>query len=130
MTTKPKILHADVSNLHHSQRKTLYSFCFVVSTFKIQTLSLLLLTFTLKNPIFACTVYVVWQKSNETNFLLTMNFILFTNQGYLFYPELDGKRSCRPVLTERLVTEGCWLRLVWTLKNWYSRIQLNSWCNE
>ena len=27
-------------------------------------------------------VYVVWQKSNETDFLLTMNFILFTNQGY------------------------------------------------
>ena len=26
--------------------------------------------------------YVVWQKSNETDFLLTMNFILFTNQGY------------------------------------------------
>ena len=26
--------------------------------------------------------YVVWQKSNETGFLLTMNFILFTNQGY------------------------------------------------
>ena len=25
---------------------------------------------------------VVWQKSNETDFLLTMNFILFTNQGY------------------------------------------------
>jgi hypothetical protein len=25
----------------------------------------------------------VWQKSNETDFLLTMNFILFTNQGYL-----------------------------------------------
>ena len=25
---------------------------------------------------------MVWQKSNETNFLLTMNFILFTNQGY------------------------------------------------
>jgi len=24
----------------------------------------------------------VWQKSNETYFLLTMNFILFTNQGY------------------------------------------------
>ena len=23
-----------------------------------------------------------WQRSNETNFLLTMNFILFTNQGY------------------------------------------------
>ena len=26
--------------------------------------------------------YVVWQKSNETDFLLIMNFILFTNQGY------------------------------------------------
>ena len=24
----------------------------------------------------------MWQKSNETDFLLTMNFILFTNQGY------------------------------------------------
>jgi len=24
-----------------------------------------------------CTTYVVWQKSNETDFLLTMNFILF-----------------------------------------------------
>jgi len=24
----------------------------------------------------------VWQKSNETDFLLTMNFILFTNPGY------------------------------------------------
>jgi len=27
-------------------------------------------------------MYVVWQKSDETDFLLTMNFILFTNQGY------------------------------------------------
>jgi len=27
---------------------------------------------------------VVWQKSNEIDFLLTMNFILFTNQGYPF----------------------------------------------
>ena len=26
--------------------------------------------------------YVVWQKSNETDFLLTLNFILFTNEGY------------------------------------------------
>jgi len=25
---------------------------------------------------------VVWQKSNESDFLLTMNFILLTNQGY------------------------------------------------
>jgi len=24
----------------------------------------------------------VWQKINKTDFLLTMNFILFTNQGY------------------------------------------------
>jgi hypothetical protein len=24
----------------------------------------------------------MWQKSNATDFLLTMNFILFTNQGY------------------------------------------------
>jgi hypothetical protein len=27
-------------------------------------------------------MYEVWQKSNETDFLLTMNFIIFTNQGY------------------------------------------------
>ena len=27
-------------------------------------------------------MYVVWQKSNENDFLLTMNSILFTNQGY------------------------------------------------
>jgi len=26
--------------------------------------------------------YVVWQKNNETDFFLTMNFILFTHQGY------------------------------------------------
>jgi hypothetical protein len=26
--------------------------------------------------------YTVWQKSNETDFLLTMNFILFMNQDY------------------------------------------------
>ena len=25
---------------------------------------------------------MLWQKSNETDFLLNMNFILFTNQGY------------------------------------------------
>jgi len=28
------------------------------------------------------TTYVVWQESNETDFLLTMNFTIFTNQGY------------------------------------------------
>ena len=27
-------------------------------------------------------MFVVWQKSNETDFLLTMNFILFRNQGH------------------------------------------------
>jgi len=27
-------------------------------------------------------MYVVWQKSNDTGFLLTMDFILFTIQGY------------------------------------------------
>jgi len=38
----------------------------------------------------------VWQKSIETDFLLTMNFILFTNQGYplqnssLGQPHSDG----------------------------------------
>ena len=26
--------------------------------------------------------YEVWQKSNETDFLLSMNFIIFTNQGH------------------------------------------------
>jgi hypothetical protein len=26
--------------------------------------------------------YEVWHKTNETDFLLTMNFILFANQGY------------------------------------------------
>jgi len=29
-----------------------------------------------------CVSYVLWQKSNDTDFFLTMNFILFTNQGY------------------------------------------------
>ena len=32
--------------------------------------------------LYNCTLYVVWQKRKETDFLLTMNFILFTNQGY------------------------------------------------
>ena len=30
----------------------------------------------------SAVTYVVWQKSNETDFLLTINFILFKNQGY------------------------------------------------
>ena len=36
--------------------------------------------------------YVVWQKSNETDFLLTMNFILFTNQGYPLQTSSLGQR--------------------------------------
>ena len=34
---------------------------------------------------------MVWQKSNETEFLLTMNFILFTNQGYLLRISSHGQ---------------------------------------
>ena len=34
---------------------------------------------------------MVWQKSNETDFLLTMNFILFTNQGYLLQKSSLGQ---------------------------------------
>jgi len=56
-------------------------------------------------------LYVVWQKSNETDFLLAVNFILFTNQGYplqnssLGQPHSDGG-VVSVVLT---VLEGfCW----------------------
>ena len=35
--------------------------------------------------------YVVWQKSNETDFLLTMNLILFTNQRYLLQNSSLGR---------------------------------------
>ena len=31
---------------------------------------------------YTIAIYTVWQKNNETDFLLTMNFIPFTNQGY------------------------------------------------
>ena len=34
---------------------------------------------------------MVRQKSNETDFLLTMNFILFTNQGYLLQTSSLGQ---------------------------------------
>jgi hypothetical protein len=33
----------------------------------------------------------VWQKSDETDFLLTMKFILFTNQGYTFQNSFLGQ---------------------------------------
>ena len=45
---------------------------------------------------FLSVSYTVWQKSIETDFLLTMNFILFTNQSYplqnssLGQPHSDG----------------------------------------
>jgi len=45
-------------------------------------------------------MYVVWQKSNETDFLLTMNFFLFTNQGYLLQNSSLGQlRSDRGVVS-------------------------------
>ena len=44
---------------------------------------MLFLSYSVQTPVqHLRDMYVVWQKSNETNFLLTMNFILFTSQGY------------------------------------------------
>jgi len=54
---------------------------------------------------------VVWQKSNETDFLLTMNLILFTNQGYPFKIVPLGSYTAMEVLFPLFVTvlEGfCW----------------------
>ena len=34
---------------------------------------------------------MVWQKSNETDFILTMNFIFFTYQGYPLYSSTIGQ---------------------------------------
>ena len=48
----------------------------------------------------------------------------------MLYPMLDGKMSVMPVVTERLVTAGCWLRLMWTLKNCIHESNFNSWCVE
>ena len=65
-------------------------------------------------------MYEVWQKSNETDFLLPMNFILFTNQGYslqnssLGQLHSDGgvvsivRSSAGRLLLEYL--SACWLR--------------------
>jgi hypothetical protein len=33
----------------------------------------------------------VWQKSNSPDFLLTMNFIIFTNEGYPFQNSFFGQ---------------------------------------
>jgi len=38
--------------------------------------------------------YVVWQKSNETDFILTTNFILFANQGYPLQDSSFGQLHC------------------------------------
>ena len=38
--------------------------------------------------------YVVWQKSNETDFLLTMNFIRFTNRSYPLQNSSLGQLHC------------------------------------
>jgi len=49
--------------------------------------------------------YVVWQKSNETDFLLTMNFILFTNHGYPL--QITATEALFPLFVA--VLEGfCW----------------------
>ena len=55
--------------------------------------------------------YVVWQKSNETDFLLTMNFILFSNQGYPLQNSSFGNYTTTEALFPLFVAllEGfCW----------------------
>ena len=54
---------------------------------------------------------MVWQKSNETDFLLTMKFILFTNQGYPLKIVLLGSYTAMEALFPLFVAvlEGfCW----------------------
>ena len=54
---------------------------------------------------------MVWQKSNETDFLLTMNFILFTNEGYPFKIVPFGSYTATEALFPWFVAmlEGfCW----------------------
>jgi len=56
-------------------------------------------------------IYVVWPKSNETDFLLTMNFILFTNQGYPLQNVPLGSYTATEALFPLLVAvlDGfCW----------------------
>ena len=49
--------------------------------------------------------------------------------GILLYPELECKMSGTPVLTERLVTEGRWFRVVRTRIGIHGS-NFNSWCDE
>ena len=52
---------------------------------------------------------MVWQKSNETDFLLPMNFILFTNQGYLLRNSSLGQLHSDGGNVLVAVLEGfCW----------------------
>jgi len=54
-----------------------------LSTFLISSSSPLKICMYLSHPrVLYVAMYVVWQKSNETDFILTMNLILFTNQCY------------------------------------------------
>jgi len=47
------------------------------------------------------------------------------------YPGVDGKKPGDVGVTERLgFLRDAGSRLVGTLKNFYSRIQLNSWCDK
>ena len=53
----------------------------------------------------------MWQKSNETDFLLNMNFILFTNQGYPLQNSSLGSYTAKEALFPLFVAvlEGfCW----------------------
>ena len=43
-------------------------------------------------------VYVVWQKINETDFLLSMNFILFTNQRHPLQNTRGSQKVRFPIL--------------------------------
>ena len=60
-----------------------------------------------------CKTYVVWQKSNETEFLLTMNFILFTNQGYTLQNSSLGSYTATEALFPFFVARAGSLLLVY-----------------
>jgi hypothetical protein len=51
--------------------------------------------------------YKVWQKSNATDFLLTINFILFTNQGYSLQNSSPGQLHSDGGVVS-IVRSFCW----------------------
>ena len=56
-------------------------------------------------------IYMVWHESTETDFFLTMNFILFTNQGYPLQNSPLGSYTVTEALFPLFVAvlEGfCW----------------------